>query len=92
MLLATLVIIWPAWFRFRHYFPAVPRPDVWFGFILADSFILVAMLWDKIVHGKIHPVLLYTGSFIVLEHILEVLLFDSYYWRIISRALYHFYT
>lgn len=92
MLLATLVILWPAWFRFRHYFPAVPRPDIWFGFVLADIFIIIAMLWDKMVNEKIHPVLLYVGSFIILEHILEVLLFDSYYWRIISRTLYQFYT
>lgn len=26
MLLATLLILWPAWFRFRHFFPGVPRP------------------------------------------------------------------
>jgi hypothetical protein len=42
MLLATIVILWPAWFRFRHYFPSVPRPDIWFGWVLADSLIVIA--------------------------------------------------
>lgn len=35
LLLATIVLLWPAWFRFRHYFPEVPRPDIWFGVVLA---------------------------------------------------------
>src|SRR5215471_9774883 len=39
MLLATIVILWVAWFRFRHYFPSVPRPDIWFGLVLPDSLI-----------------------------------------------------
>lgn len=42
LLLATILLIWPAWFRFRHYFPAVPRPDIWFAVVLADSLILMA--------------------------------------------------
>src|SRR5688500_3572782 len=41
LLLATIVVLWPAWFRFRHYFPSVPRPDIWFGVVLADSLILL---------------------------------------------------
>jgi hypothetical protein len=29
MVLATILLIWPAWFRWRHYFPSVQRPDIW---------------------------------------------------------------
>jgi hypothetical protein len=27
MLLATILLLWPAWFRFRHIFPSVPNPE-----------------------------------------------------------------
>ena len=86
-LLATIILLWPAWFRFRHYFPSVPRPDIWFALVLADSLILFAWIADKITWGKIHPVLLYGGLLIIAEHCFEVLCFDSKVWRKISVAL-----
>lgn len=91
LLLATLFFIWPAWFRFRHYFPSVPRPDFWFGVVLSDLFILAAMVREKIAFHKIHPALLYTGSFIIIENVIEVMLFDTYYWRIISNEILEFF-
>ncbi|HEY0751705.1 MAG TPA: hypothetical protein VGD26_11155, partial [Chitinophagaceae bacterium] len=89
MLLATIIVLWPAWFRFRLYFPSVPRPDIWFGVVLADSFIILAWIRDKIRYGKIHPVLLYVGLLIILEHAIEIMLFDSVNWRILSKMVYH---
>lgn len=89
MLLATIIVLWPAWFRFRHYFPSVPRPDIWFGVVLADSFIILAWIRDKIRYGKIHPVLFYVGMLIILEHTMEILVFDSVNWRLFSKILYH---
>src|SRR5690606_18902661 len=77
MLLATIVVLWPAWFRFRHYFPSVPRPDIWFAVVLADSLIVIAIIRDKLTYRKIHPVLLYVGLFIIAEHAFEVMMFDS---------------
>jgi hypothetical protein len=88
MLLATIVLLWPAWFRFRHYFPSVPRPDIWFALVLADSLIALSWVRDKIVNGKIHPVLLYVGSLIIADHIVEVVLFDSPSWRVIAKSIY----
>ena len=88
MLLATIIILWPAWFRFRHYFPSVPRPDIWFAVVLADSLILVSWIADKIRYGRIHPVLLYGGLIIMAEHCLEVWLFDSAPWRIVANGIY----
>ncbi|HUC82440.1 MAG TPA: hypothetical protein VMR70_16155, partial [Flavisolibacter sp.] len=64
MLLATIVVLWPAWFRFRHYFPSVSKPEIWFGLVLADSLIVIAWIWDLIKNGSIHPVLKFVGSFI----------------------------
>lgn len=89
MLLATIVVLWPAWFRFRHYFPSVPRPEIWFALVLADSLIIVAWIWDKLKNGKIHPVLLYVGLFIILEQSFEVWVYDGPVWRSIAMWIYN---
>lgn len=88
MLLATIVVLWPAWFRFRHYFPSVPRPDIWFAVVLADSFIVVAWVRDLIVNRRIHPVLLWAGMFVILENTFEVMMFDHSAWQATGRAIY----
>ncbi len=88
MLLATLVVLWPAWFRFRNYFPSVPRPELWFAVVLADIFIVISCIWDKIRNGRIHPVFKYVGLFIIMEHIFEVICFDSPGWRIVAKNIY----
>jgi hypothetical protein len=89
MLLATIVVLWPAWFRFRHYFPSVPRPDIWFAVVLADSLILVSCIWDRLRNGKVHPVFKYLGAFIILEHIFEVVTFDNPSWRFVAHHIYN---
>lgn len=88
MLLATIVVLWPAWFRFRHYFPSVPRPEIWFALVLADSLIVIAWIWDKLKNGNIHPVLKYVGLFIILEQSFEVWVYDSPLWRSIAKWVY----
>jgi hypothetical protein len=88
LLLATIVLLWPAWFRFRHYFPSVPRPDIWFAVVLADSLIIFSWVADKFTYGKIHPVLFYGGLLIIAEHTFEVLMFDSGPWRLVAKTIY----
>lgn len=88
MLLATIIVLWPAWFRFRHYFPTIPRPDIWFAIVLADSLIIVAWIWDKVKNGKIHPALLFWGLFVILEQSFEVYVYDSEVWRSIAKGIY----
>lgn len=88
LLLATLVVIWPAWFRWRHWFPSVPRPDIVFGSVLAFSWIFVAMLRDRVTRGAIHPVLKYGGAAVILEQAFEVWAFDSPWWRATAQAVY----
>lgn len=90
MLLATILLIWPAWFRWRHYFPSVERPDIWFAVVLADSLIIVAFIWDWLRNKRIHPALLCGGFFIIAENVIEIVLFDSSGWRIIASAIYNF--
>jgi uncharacterized membrane protein YiaA len=88
MLLATLELLWVAWFRFRHFFPSVPRPDFWFGVVLADSLIVIACIWDKLANGKVHPVLGYIGALLIAEDIFEVIMFDSPTWRGVAKMIY----
>jgi len=89
MLLATIVVLWPAWFRFRHYFQFVPRPDIWFGFVLSNSLIVIAWIRDKLRNGRIHPVFIYGGVIIILEQSFEVFAFDSPIWRSIAKWIYN---
>jgi hypothetical protein len=88
LLLATLVVAWPAWFRFRHYFPDVPRPEFWFAIVLAYVWIPVAAIRDRMTRGAVHPVLAWGGFAIIAEQTFEALAFDSPWWRAIARALY----
>lgn len=88
LLLATLVVAWPAWFRWRHWFPAVPRPDVWFALVMPYLWIGVAALRDRVTRAAVHPVLLYGGVAVVLEQSLEVVAFDSPPWRAAAQLLY----
>jgi hypothetical protein len=88
LLLATLLAIWPAWFRFRHWFPQVPHPDIWFGVVLPMTWVVVAMIRDRIVRGAAHPVLLYAGTGLILEQGFEVMMFDTPLWRAMAGALF----
>jgi len=88
MLLATIVVLWPAWFRFRHYFPSVPRPEIWFGLVLADSLIVIAWIWDKLKNGSIHPILKYVGTFVIIVQCLEVAMFNTPIYQKIGKWLY----
>lgn len=88
MLLATIVVLWPAWFRLRHWFPGVPRPEIWFGVVAAYSLVPLAMLRDRLVDGRVHPVWWCVGLPVVAEQATEAFLFDSSLWRTIASALY----
>ena len=74
--LATVQLLWPAFFRLRHWVPAVPDPDIWFAFVLAYSPIVVAAVRDKLRYGRIHPVWLFIGPAVVVEQSMEFILFD----------------
>lgn len=88
MVLATIILLWPAWFRLRHIFPSIPDPEVTLALVVADSLILVAMLRDKLTEGRVHPVYLWLGPAIIAEQTLEVLLFGSPGWIEAGKVLY----
>jgi hypothetical protein len=87
MLLATLHVLWPAWFRFRHFFPSVPFPEIVFAVLLADAWIVLAMARDRMKLGHVHPALLWGGLGVIAEHAAEAALFDSHGWRALGRWL-----
>src|SRR5690349_6908735 len=92
MLLATILLLWPAWFRFRHFFPSVPNPEIWFALVLADSLIIISIIWDKIHFRRFNPTLLYVGLFIIFEHITEAYMFDNALWRELANKVYSLLT
>ena len=87
MLLAMIAIIWPAFFRFRHYFPSVAHPEVVFAFVLPNCMILIAMLWEKLMLGRVHVVYLTAGVALILENLTETYFFDSSGWRVLANWL-----
>lgn len=91
MLLAMVAIIWPAFFRLRHYFPSVAYPEFVFGFVLPQSMILVVMVWEKLTIGRVHAVYLTAGLALVAENFAEFYLFDSSGWRVLANWLASFF-
>jgi uncharacterized membrane protein len=88
MLLATIAILWPAWFRFRHLMPWLPRPDIILSVVVSDSLIVIAMLRDRLKFGHVHPAYGIFGLGLIAEHVAEVMLFDTPAWRATARAIY----
>lgn len=79
MALATIAVIWPAIFRWRHLLPEMERPDIVLGILIADLPILVAMVRDRFRYGEVHPVWLTGGIFWFVEQALEIAVFDTHW-------------
>lgn len=77
MLLALIGALGPAWFRFRHYFPAVENPVLFYSLLLADSLILLAIAADLRAGRGLHPVYLYAGGAMITVHCIEVFAFST---------------
>jgi hypothetical protein len=88
MLLATIIVCWPALFRFRHFLPFIPDPHIWLGVVAPSGLMLVAGLRDRLVHGRVHPVWLWLAPTIFAEQLVEAMLFDTPGWRVASETLY----
>lgn len=88
MLLATVVVLWPAFFRFRHLMPFVPRPELWLGLLLADLPILVGAWRDHLRWGEVHPAWKWLGSAVFIEQAFELWAFVSGVMTPLGRMLY----
>ena len=88
ILLATIQVLWPAFFRFRHLLPMIPKPEISLALVLAYTPILVAALRDWRRCGRVHPVWLFVAPALVLEQSLEVAVFDTGVQRALGKWLY----
>lgn len=90
ILIATVAMLWPAWFRWRHFLPWVPHPDFVLGLVVADLPILIAMLRDRLRFGAVHPAYLWAGLPLIAEQTAESFLFASGNpgWTALGRAIY----
>ena len=77
IVLATIQVLWPAFFRLRHLLPMVPQPEISLALVLAYLPILVAALRDLRCYGRVHPVWLYVAPALVLEQSVEFAFFDQ---------------
>jgi len=80
MLIATVVMLWPAWFRWRHFLPWVQHPDIVLGLIVADLPIAVAMVRDRLRFGAVHPAYWRVGLPVIAEQTFEALAFGTPVW------------
>lgn len=88
IILATIQLLWPAFFRLRHLLPIVPQPEIWLALVLAYSPVLVAAQRDRWRYGKIHPVWLFVAPALVLEQGIEFAFFDQGALRHFGQWLY----
>ena len=88
ILLATIHVLWPAFFRWRHLLPMIPRPDIWLALVAPYSLIIVAGLRDKLKYGRVHPVWLIVGPALVIEQSIELATFDTWPWKQVGQSLY----
>lgn len=77
MLLATIHLLWPAFFRLRHWLPDVPNPEIWLAVVCAYLPIVIAAVRDKAKYGKVHPVWLFVAPALIVEQSIEVAFFDQ---------------
>ena len=86
--LATVALLWPAFFRWRHILPIVPRPEITLALLLADSPILIAAIRDQLRFGRVHPVWAIFGTGLFVEQSIELYLFDGSAWRQLGQFFY----
>jgi hypothetical protein len=76
LMLATISLLTAAVARLPHVGPLGPL--AFFG--LTDLFIVVCLVYDRVVRGRIHPALIWGGLFIVLSQPLRLLLAGTDLW------------
>lgn len=88
IMLATIQLLWPAFFRLRHYLPTIPDPEIWFALVLAYSPVLVAAIRDQRCYRSIHPVWLFVAPALIIEQSMESAFFDRGPMRHLGQWLY----
>lgn len=78
--IATAAILWPAWFRWRHFLPTMNRPDIVLGLVLAQLPLGIAMMRDWLRFRAVHPAYLYIGIPVMAEQAMEAFAFGTPWW------------
>ncbi|MDH5630865.1 MAG: hypothetical protein OEY96_12000 [Gammaproteobacteria bacterium] len=92
MVLATILLLWVAWVRLRHYLPPFPYAFELFGFIFGIIMPILVFWWiEYIKTKKVHPVMLYGGIFVICEQWMQVLFVSdqSPFWKSLSTDVYN---
>lgn len=88
----TVLMLWPAFVRWRHYFADPESLSIVFGFWVALMPIPIAMIRDRVRFGRIHPALLWGGLGAIGEQAAEIVLFESPAWNAASLAVFKLIT
>ena len=92
VVLATIQLLWPAFFRLRHLLPMVPRPEFTLALGLAYAPILIAAYRDYRLYGRVHPVWAIVAPILFVEQCLEVVWFDQGLQRSLGEWLFARFT
>ena len=85
LLLATIFILGPAWFRFSYLFPSVENRVVFLALSYAP--LLVAIAHDVLTHKRVHPVYVWFGCLFVAWDTTILLASQSAAWLRVARWL-----
>ena len=59
----------------------------YFGWLLPQIMVVLAMVWDRFKNGRVHPAYWIAGVSLIAENLLEVLLFDTPPWQYAANHL-----
>lgn len=88
ILIATTVILWPAWFRWRHFMPWLPRPDLTLGVVATNLPVAIAAMRDRWLFGAIHPAYAVVALPVIIWETSESLAFGTASWTKFGMWLY----
>jgi hypothetical protein len=88
MFVATVAMLWPAWFRWRHFLPGIPRPEITLSLLTANVPLLIAMIRDRVLFAAVHPAYWILGLGLMAEQTFETFAFDTPAWRAVATSLY----
>jgi hypothetical protein len=83
MLLATLAVLTAAIARLPYVLPLGPL--AYFGF--TDLLVVVAMAYDRVTRGRVHPALVWGGLFLVVSQGVRLAVSGTAWWLAVATWL-----
>ncbi|MEM1264070.1 MAG: hypothetical protein AAGH76_16855 [Pseudomonadota bacterium] len=88
LLLATILLLWVAWVRLRHYFPQFEYNFEVFAFVIGMAPIPIFWWIEWRGQRTVHPILLYGGLAVLAEQGLQTVAYGSTLWSNTACWLY----